>query len=74
MEKYTKVVFTDRPMKKPQGKEYTYHTPDFEIEVGTMVVIQAGSGYSIGQVTGFTDTITFDEKLAKNIVAWFEAE
>jgi hypothetical protein len=74
MGKFTNVMFTDRPMKKPQGRSYSYHTPKFDVKVGDMVVVQSGSGYGVGQVVGTTDTILFDEKLAKHIVTKFETE
>lgn len=70
--KYAQVIFTDRPIGKPTGKKYTYLNKDKDLKVDNMVVIQAGSGYSIGQVTGFTESISFDEKLLKQVITKFE--
>lgn len=69
--KYAKVIFTDRPVNTKKFKSYTFKNLK-GLEEGDMVVIQARDGYAIGQVSGFTDTISFDEKLLKNVVAKFE--
>ena len=70
--KYVQVVFTDRPVDAKKFKAYTYLNTVKDLEVDDMVVIQAQDGYAIGQVRGFTDTISFDEKLLKKVVTKFE--
>lgn len=68
MQKYTKIIFTDRYMMYPSGKVYTYRTPDFGVKEGDLVVMEAGDGMSIGQVVGFINEINFPESKLKNII------
>ena len=66
--KYIRVVFTDRQSEKaPPGKVYTYNKPNFDFDIGSLVVVQAGSGFGIGQIVGEIDKITFDPKLLKEV-------
>lgn len=70
--KYIKVVFTNRPMSTfGNNKEYTYSGDNADVAIGDMVVAEVGDEYAIAQVSGFTDTISFDPDKLRDIVGTF---